>query len=113
MEQTKNQRLLQEVVVKAWEDTAFKKEFVSNPLEAVKKLTGETLELPKGKELVVIDSSDENKVYVNIPTKSVPLEDVELSDEELEKVAGGTMTDDTIIDSCFGPCGDDFPWLTY
>ena len=114
MEQTKNQRLLHQVVSKAWEDADFKNQLIAQPMETIKKLTGETLDIPAGKNLVIIDGTDETKVYVNLPKKNTSLEDIELSDEELEKVAGGTIGEDVgVIDSCFGPCDDDFPWLDY
>lgn len=93
MELTKEQKLYQDVIQKAWEDAEFKKELIANPLDAVEKLTGIRLNLPEGKTIVVRDQTDESKVYINIPAKP-NMDDVELKEEQLESVAGGI----------------DFPW---
>ena len=92
MKVTKEQQVLQQVINEAWENEAFKKDLMANPVEAIEKLTGDKLQLPKGKELVVRDQTDENTIYINIPAaKEV---DAELSEEELETVAGGVVGGD-------------------
>ena len=88
MELTKEQKLLQQVVNKAWEDKAFKEELVANPITAIEKLTGEKVNLPEDKTLVVRDQTNESTVYINIPAKQ---NDVELNEEQLEAVAGGVQ----------------------
>ncbi len=90
MELTKEQKLLQQVVQKAWEDETFKQELVNSPLEAIEKLTGEKLNLPEGKTLVVRDQTNESTLYINIPAEP-NLEDLELNEEQLEAVAGGGL----------------------
>ena len=90
MEITKEQKLYQEVVQKAWEDAEFKKELTANPLDAIEKLTGVRLNLPEGKTIVVRDQTDESTVYINIPAKQ-EIDDVELNEEQLEAVAGGAI----------------------
>ncbi len=90
MEFTKEQEFLQEVVQKAWEDTAFKEELVSNPVAAIEKLTGKKVQLSEGKTLVVRDQTDESTVYINIPAEQ-KMEDVELNEKQLEAVAGGVI----------------------
>lgn len=105
MELTKNQEGLQKAVMTAWEDAEFKKELLANPVKAIESLTGEKFEVPHGKEFIVIDSTDDSKIYYNFPTKKSVME-VELTDEQLEMVAGGAATFPTIatiIDSCFCP----------
>ncbi|MEM6718282.1 MAG: NHLP leader peptide family RiPP precursor [Bacteroidota bacterium] len=87
MDFTQEQKIYAQVVNKAWEDEAFKQELVANPVEAIEKLTGTKLELPEGKTLVVRDQTNESKFYINIPASTN--EDVELSEEQLEAVAGG------------------------
>jgi hypothetical protein len=89
MEFTPEQKLYAEIVQKAWEDTAFKEELVANPVTAIEKLTGKKMNLPAGKTIVVSDQTDESTVYINIPAKQ-NMDDVELNEEELEMVAGGT-----------------------
>jgi hypothetical protein len=91
MEITQEQKLYAEIVQKAWEDAAFKKELVSNPIEAIEKLTGKKLNLPEGKRLVVRDQTDASIVYINIPTNSNKEMDVELNEAQLEAAAGGML----------------------
>jgi hypothetical protein len=95
MEITKEQKLLQTIVQKAWEDTAFKQELIANPVDAIEKLIGKKINLPKGKTIVVRDQTAETVVYINIPAKS-NMDDVELNEEQLEIVAGGGNIDPDI-----------------
>jgi len=90
MEITKEQKIYAEIVQKAWEDAEFKKELVANPVAAIEKFTGKKLNLPEGKTFVVRDQTDESAVYINIPAKS-SLDNVELSDKQLEAVSGGVI----------------------
>lgn len=88
MEFTQEQELYGKIVQKVWEDTQFKSELMANPVAAVEKLTGQTLNLPQGKSLVVRDQTDESTVYINIPVNPI-VEDVELNEYQLEAIAGG------------------------
>jgi hypothetical protein len=110
MEITKEQELFQNIVQKAWEDNSFKQALITNPLQAIKDLTGEELNLPKDKTLVVRDQTDKNVVYINIPAK-VELDDVELNEEQLDIVTGGGEGEDPILidpnDPLYGLIGDD------
>ncbi len=76
---------VQTIIDKAREDAAFKKELLADPVSAIEKLSGHPVPT-KGRELVVVDQSDPSKVYINIPHDPSELE---LSEEELEAVAGG------------------------
>ncbi len=96
MEFTNEQKSYAEIVQKAWESHEFKSELTANPVEAIEKLTGRKLDIPAGKTLVVRDQTDESTVYINIPAKQVT-DDLELSEEQLETVAGGTITTVIII----------------
>ncbi|MBL4605174.1 MAG: NHLP leader peptide family RiPP precursor [Flavobacteriaceae bacterium] len=87
-EQKKSQELLQKILHKAWENEVFKKELLVNPIDAIEKATGERVNLPKGKTLVVRDQTDTSIIYINIPAES-SLEDMELNEEQLEAIAGG------------------------
>jgi len=103
MEITEEQKLYQEVIQKAWEDESFKEELKTNPIDAIEKLTGDTLDIPEGKTLVVRDQTDESTVYINIPAQK-KMEDVELNEEQLEKVAGGIGTPiDILLGGSTGP----------
>lgn len=87
MEFTQEQKLYAEIVQKAWDDAEFKKELMTNPAEAIERLTGKKINLPEGKTLVVRDQTDNANIYINIPAK--PKMDMELNEDQLEMVAGG------------------------
>jgi hypothetical protein len=91
MEFSQEQKVYAEIVQKAWDDADFKNQLVDNPVAAIEKLTGKKLDLPAGKKIVVRDQTDDSTVYINIPAKQIT-DDVELSEEQLETVAGGTIT---------------------
>ena len=82
------QEIINSLIAKCWEDESFKQEFVSSPVEAIEKFTGKSFKLPEGKKLVVDDQTSPDFVYLNIPAKP-DLESMELTDEQLEAVAGG------------------------
>lgn len=96
MEFTQDQKLYAQIVQKAWDDVTFKQELIANPVAAIEKLTGNKMNLPEGKTLVVKDQTDESKVYINIPAPAKQSVDVELNEEQLEAVSGGI----------------DIPWIT-
>jgi hypothetical protein len=79
------------IVSKAWEDIDFRKSLVTDPITAIENLTGVKIILPEGKTLVVNDQTDKSKVYMNIPSKP-DIEDIELTEQQLEIIAGGGQT---------------------
>lgn len=92
--QSENQELYAQVVEKAWVDPDFKKDLIANPVYTVKKEFGGTIHVPQGKTLVVVDQSEfinidpeNDKSYFVIPENKQ--KDFELTEEELESVAGG------------------------
>ena len=87
--QKKSQKLLQTIITKAWEDETFKQELIANPIDAIEKTTGERINLPEGKTIIVKDQTDVSIVYINIPAEPI-MDDLELSEEQLEAIAGGT-----------------------
>ena len=88
MKLIKEQELFQKIVQKAWDDTSFMQELIANPIKAIEKLTGKPSNFPKNKTLVVRDQTDSSTVYINIP-KQKNMDDVELTEDQLEIVAGG------------------------
>lgn len=90
MEFSQEQKAYAEIVQKAWDDTDFKSQLIDNPVTAIEKLTGKKMDLPAGKKIVVRDQTNESIVYINIPAKP-NLEDVELHEEQLDLVAGGSF----------------------
>jgi len=87
-QQQKSQELLQTIIHKAWNDEVFKQELINNPIAAIKKATGKQVDLPEGKTLIVKDQTDTSIIYINIPAEP-NLEDMELSETQLEAIAGG------------------------
>ena len=80
--------LLEEVYAKARTDEAFKSHLMTSPKEAIYAATGKNLEIPENSRIVVQDQSAEDVIYLNIPRKLV-LDEVELSEEQLEAISGG------------------------
>ena len=101
MEFSKEQEILQKVISESWSNPSFKKELMASPQEAIKKLTGETFTLPDGKTLKVFDQSESDVIYLNIPEQP-NLDDLELTDAQLETVAGGMIPKDIFM-ACFLP----------
>ncbi|WP_291150237.1 NHLP leader peptide family RiPP precursor [Flavobacterium sp. UBA7680] len=91
MEQKKEEEVLRLVISKAWEDANFRKSLIADPIKAIENLTGAKIVLPEGKTLVVNDQTDKSKVYMNIPSEP-NIEDIQLSEEQLEIIAGGGQT---------------------
>jgi len=88
MEFTQEQKLYGQIVQRAWEDAQFKADLVANPVAAIEKMTGQKIDLPEGKSIVVRDQTEAGTVYINLPAKP-NTEDVELNEDQLETVAGG------------------------
>lgn len=90
--ETNAEQFLGSIIEKASADSAFKSKLINNPKAAIEALKGGSLNIPAGKRIVVTDQSDTNKVYINVPA-STKVEDMQLSDEQLELVAGGGWFD--------------------
>lgn len=71
-----------QLIAKAWTDEAFKAKLLSDPKAAMAEVG---MDAPEGVEIEVVESTQE-KAYLVIPPKPGP---GELSDEDLDKVAGG------------------------
>ncbi|MEL6132173.1 MAG: hypothetical protein AAFR59_02275, partial [Bacteroidota bacterium] len=68
-------------------DPEFKAEFIANPQEVIERETGFAFdELPDRVKVVAVDKSDPFALYITLPVREDMLE---LTDEELEMVAGG------------------------
>jgi len=73
------------LIEKCWKDPTFKKQVISDPKGMLERQTGQKLPL---EVKVFIHEEDANTLHFSIPP--VPANLAELSDEELETVAGGT-----------------------
>lgn len=88
--------VLRSVFNRAWNDASFKAELIANPTAAIASVTGQEVNSPEGRELVVLDQTDPNFFYLNIPP-APEMESQELTEEQLEMVAGGTSIPDTLL----------------
>lgn len=86
-EQSKGSELLRELVIKAQDNASFKEQLITNPEGTIKGFHPE-VEIPQGMTIQVEDQSDDSNIYLNIP-KQVNLDNIELSDEQMELVSGG------------------------
>lgn len=90
MELTKDQRVLESIVKKAWQDPAFKNNLISSPLATLENFLGQPIDLPEGKNISVVDQSNPSTIFINIPADpNVIVEDMELSEEQLDIISGG------------------------
>lgn len=89
MKQSREEKILSDILFQAWEDEAFKQRLIESPLKEIEKLTGEKVSLSQGQKLIVQDQTDSSIIYINIPPKP-DMDDVELKEEELDLVSGGT-----------------------
>ncbi|MEL6696406.1 MAG: NHLP leader peptide family RiPP precursor [Bacteroidota bacterium] len=102
MELTRNQKIISQLFEKSWADPAFKQKLVADPEQAIREATGSALDLPEGKTLVVVDQTDTEKVYLNIPPE-LDMEEIELTDEQLELIAGGAKPSDAVASTVKNP----------
>lgn len=80
-----------ELATKAWQDDAFMDELRSNPKAVIAREYG--VQLPDSMNLKVVEE-DASTLYLRIPPNP---SNVELSDEQLELVAGGEVVVTAVI----------------
>lgn len=84
----KGKEVINGIVERAHADENFKSKLIDSPQAAIEEFTGRKFNLKNNASIVVEDQTDSDVVYLNIPRK-VELDDLELSEKELETVAGG------------------------
>ena len=72
------------IVERAWKDPAFHDEFVADPKATIEKYSGQKL---PAEAKILANAEDDTTIHFVIPKK--PANADQLSDEDLEKVAGG------------------------
>ncbi len=83
-QQQKGQELYKELVQKAREEATFKEELIKHPEATISDFLGREF---KG-DIVIEDQTNPDVIYFNIPRKP-NLDELELSDEQLDIVSGG------------------------
>lgn len=89
--QKKGESNLQKIYEKAWENESFKQSLINEPVATLEKITKGDFQL-EGVKIQVNDQSDPSTLYLNIPANPQDLDmplDIELSEEDLELIAGG------------------------
>jgi len=78
-----NAKKMAKVMAKCWADEKFKKELIADPARVLKE---QGIDVPAGLK-VSFHENTEKEAHIIIPQKP----SVELSNEELDKIAGGVM----------------------
>nr|WP_315241492.1 hypothetical protein [uncultured Flavobacterium sp.] len=92
MEFINDQKTLESIVKKAWEDPVFKSNLLTSPLSTLENFLGQPIHLPNGKTITVTDQSNTSTIFINIPSNPILVEvvdDMELSEEQLDIISGG------------------------
>jgi hypothetical protein len=80
------------IIERIWKDPAFKKEFLADPKGSIEKYSGQKF---PAEVKIVVHEEDGKTMHLSIPPAPANLN--ELSDEDLERVAGGTDAITTVI----------------
>lgn len=92
MEFINDQKTLESIVKKAWEDPVFKSNLLTSPVLTLESFLGRPIHLPDGKTITVTDQSNTSTLFINIPSNPNLVEvvdDMELSEEQLDIISGG------------------------
>ncbi len=88
---------LAKLIAACWKDEALKARFISDPVSVLAEYG---MNLPEGIDVNVVENTDET-IHITLPTS--PEGVFELSDDELEKAAGG-LWDPNFICTGWLPC---------
>lgn len=85
--------LMREIIRRSISDASFKERLLANPRDIFEELDSSAL-LNDNREVVVVDQTDTSKIFINLSLLSFKLwggeiDEMELTEEELEMVAGG------------------------
>jgi hypothetical protein len=90
-----------QLIEKAWKDNAFRQALLTDPRGAVEKALGG--KLPAGLQVKVLAETADT-FYLVLPANPDRAPAGQLSNQQLEAVAGGAWTDPTCAASCGGSC---------
>jgi hypothetical protein len=88
----KNNNNYAKIVAHAWKDARFKEKLLKNPKAALKEMG---VAIPESKDVRVIEDKVNTMTFV-LP--AAPAQARELSDQDLQKLAGGVWTDAPSMD---------------
>lgn len=98
------QQLEQKLTEKAMKDISFRQQLIENPIASIEAETG--IKIPDAMKIIVLEE-DPQTVYLVLPCVPFNNIEIELSEAELETVAGGyfwTVDSCTCDLSCNGDC---------
>jgi hypothetical protein len=93
-------QLEQQLVEKAMKDEQFRSQLVNNPRETIEKEMG--VKIPESIIIKVLEE-DINNLYLILPTVPVQESDGELTEADLQLVAGGTLGGVSTFDAACSP----------
>lgn len=79
------------IILEAQQNSEFKNQLIESPEESLKQFLGPEKYVPIGKKIVVENQMDDSIIYFNLIAEP-NLDDIELTEEQLETIAGGTTT---------------------
>ncbi|MEY4757710.1 MAG: hypothetical protein RJA34_2608 [Pseudomonadota bacterium] len=85
---------IQQLIAKCWADAAFKQRLLADPPGTLK---AEGIAIPAGLKMKVVENTAQEFTLV------IPARSMELSDQQLDAVAGGTGTVPSYWDPSWGP----------
>ncbi|WNJ16384.1 NHLP leader peptide family RiPP precursor [Pontibacter sp. G13] len=91
-----NSQLISQIIKRSWEDDSFKNALMANPEATIQETFGASLETKPGTTLKVSDQTNPDHVYLNLPPKP-NYDEMELTDEQLELVAGGEFVVSAVV----------------
>lgn len=88
MELTERTELLAVIRQKAESDELFKEHLLLNPQKAIEDFTGKPVGLSRN-EVLEVNQLEDSSLVINISNSDNSVEDVELTEEELDIISGG------------------------
>ena len=96
------QQLEQQLVQKAMKDESFRKQLIEDPRASIETETG--MKIPESITIEILEE-DHHSFYIILPAQNKEVEG-ELTDTDLEQVAGGYTGDTTCFKDSWLTCND-------